>query len=48
MQKTSNVLLTEYASIDGKLNEVIKKPQEVLLEETIIRFAQNVELLFGR
>lgn len=52
LQKTANVLLNvtdlEYEAIENKLNEVIDRQQEILMKETIMGYAQNIELLFGR
>lgn len=49
MVLTANALLNitevEYETIEGKLNEVIAKQQEVLMEESILNYAENIELL---
>lgn len=48
MVLTTNALLNitevEYEAIEGKLNEVISKQQEVIMDEAVINYAENVEL----
>lgn len=50
MVLTANTLLNitevEYEAMEGKLNEVIIKQQEVLMEEQVINYAENIVLLF--